>query len=80
MPRHGPAEAALLRHLLSSQSGAAGNFPQETLFCGQLDTSDRLEFECRSFPRLSQPATLCAILAHFEICKHRVLDLNEGEF
>ncbi len=69
IPKFGFLEAALRRHLLSFQSRAAGIFPQGDRFCDHLGTWPRLEFVCRSFRKLSQPATPCTVLNHFEICK-----------
>ena len=62
-------EADLRRHLLSFQSRAAGIFPQGDFLCSHLGTKARPGFACHSFRKLSQPATPCAVLNHFEICK-----------
>ncbi len=64
--RPGSANAALLRHLLSFQSGAAAIFPQGSHSCSHLGTNDRRGFHCRSFQELSQPATQRTTLTHFE--------------
>src|SRR6266404_759995 len=55
------------RHPLSFQCNSSKVFPHLSQFRFQLDTSYRIAVRCYSLSILSQPATPCAILTHFEI-------------
>jgi hypothetical protein len=57
------------RQLLSFQCGSLQIFPQTRGSSSHLGTRARPGFVCRSLQRLSQPATPCAVLNHFEIGK-----------
>src|SRR5438309_12128152 len=79
MPCHDFVVAALRRHLLSFQCNSPRSFPQVSQFSIHLGTSPSILLPCRSPRKLSQPATPCAILAHFEICKDSPFSISIKE-
>src|SRR6267378_4023587 len=78
LPAPGSRDRVLLRHLLSFQSAPPAIFPQDRHPCGHLVPSDRAGFHCRSFRKLSQPATQWSASTHFETHHDRWLRQRSG--